>query len=866
MHNSAPNHHPSGGKQLPAGTQLEEFIIERVLGSGGFGITYLARDTNLNRLVIIKENLPNQFAHRDTTSLTIHPGPGREDQENFQWSLENFSKEAAMLASLDHPGIVKVLRSFQAFGTAYFVMPFVEGVALDELILKRRGEGLAFVEEELRGWLERTLDALAHLHDRGIYHRDIKPGNLLITNEGIPVLIDFGSARQRLSERSMTVVESAGYTPFEQLQSRGNVGPWSDLYALGGTLVKVITGEAPPKANDRMRNDPFPSMVAREELASRFSKNFLQSLDRALAVDEEDRWQSAGDWMAALRGKALEQSRAAIPTQEPVTASVAVDPGSSTGPIKKINFIPWIVAACLVLGLFALGKSIFDDRAKATAAQVMEAEQRAAQAEREKQELVAQAKAREEADASEAEKQRAAIAEEERQAQIAQEKAKAKEKAEAEALAKAEMEKRSFAGSKAGEERDFEIAPGVSMTFCWVPAGEFLMGSPVEELGREEDETQHRVRITKGYWMGKYEVTQAQWRACGGVDPSARQPVTKDGEVIVSWEQLARSGRAANFKGMELPVERVSWDEVTGWCQGINAGERSKSGPEAGWSYGLPTEAQWEYAARCGTTTALNSGKNLTLEDGECVNLNEVAWYGENSGFKTHPVGQKRANAWGLYDMHGNVAEWCADWYGSYSVGDLTDPVGATSGVDRVARGGSWSFLAFSCRAARRNSSIPSEPRYYFGFRVVRSSGPVLHTTLLTKDELISRGNELINKGKTADTTNSKVIPPAFRGTWSPEGRTPEPGDVTNTLIDATTFRFYEFSATVISVMIHDGNSITIRSKTSSEGELDIEDWKMTLSENGEKLALENGDYKDILLRNKIERPHKVAPPLKLNF
>jgi len=319
---------------LPPGTRIEEFVIERVLGSGGFGITYLARDVRLDRLVVIKENLPVQFCFRDTHSLTVAPRHTiGEDAENFLWSLENFSKEAAMLASLRHHGIVPVLRSFQALGTAYFVMPFLEGGTLDDLIQERRVEGRIFAEEELVGLLERILDALAYLHDRGIYHRDIKPANILITNEGVPVLIDFGSARQRLSERSMTVVESAGYTPFEQLQSRGNVGPWSDLYSLSGTIEKVITGEAPPKAMDRMRrdprtplaqradmvaiysatfetppkandrafDDPFEPMANRQDLIGVFSSPFLRGLDLSLSMRPADRWQDTVAWLDGLR-------------------------------------------------------------------------------------------------------------------------------------------------------------------------------------------------------------------------------------------------------------------------------------------------------------------------------------------------------------------------------------------------------------------------------------------------------------------------------------------------------------------------------------------------------------------------------------
>jgi TPR repeat protein/serine/threonine protein kinase len=287
---------------LPAGTRLEEFVIERVLGAGGFGITYLARDVSLNRQVVIKENLPTQFAWRETATGTVRPRhTSGGDADDYEWSMNNFLREAETLASLDHHGIVRVLRKFEANGTAYFVMPFVDGVALDTLIEERRSKNSPFSEQELRGLLERMLDTLAYLHDRGIYHRDIKPGNILISNEGVPALIDFGSARQRLSERSMTVIESAGYTPFEQLQSRGNVGPWSDLYALGGTLCKAITGMTPPKAADRMIGDPWVGLAANNPAHSPFSDGFLQAIDRSMAVDPSQRWQDARQWQHRLQ-------------------------------------------------------------------------------------------------------------------------------------------------------------------------------------------------------------------------------------------------------------------------------------------------------------------------------------------------------------------------------------------------------------------------------------------------------------------------------------------------------------------------------------------------------------------------------------
>ncbi len=222
------------------------------------------------------------------------------------------------------------------------------------------------------------------------------------------------------------------------------------------------------------------------------------------------------------------------------------------------------------------------------------------------------------------------------------------------------------------------------------------MGSPEDELGRSEDETQHRVTITQGFWLGKYQVTQAQWEVVMGYNPS-------------------------HFKGLNLPVEYVSWDDIS------EAGgflEKANRFGRAGEAFSLPTEAQWEYACRAGTTTALNNGMDLTTEDGACPNLDEVAWYWENSGGKTHPVGLKKANAWGLHDMHGNVWEWCLDGYHDYPPGPLVDPRGAGSGP--VHRGGSWGEDARYCRVASRHYYFsPGDIGNHIGFRIARNSVPL---------------------------------------------------------------------------------------------------------------------------------------------
>lgn len=342
---------PVNTQALPAGTRIEDFVIERVLGAGGFGMTYLALDTRLGRKVVIKENFPAQYCFRDTGSLTVAPRHTHgSDADNFQWSLDNFNREAGMLASLDHPGIVRVLGSFEAFGTAYFVMPFVEGETLDQLARSRAGD--PFTQDELIGLLEWLLDALSYLHGHGIFHRDIKPGNILVTREGRPVLIDFGSARQQLGERSMTVVESAGYTPFEQLQTRGNVGPWSDLYSLAATVVKVMTGEAPPKANDRTMGDPWQPLAGRGDLKEQYSSEFLHTLDQALRLPIDERWRNADEFKKALKGKSPK-------VVENLKEREIVPPPVDVTPLPKRNMVAvWMIGLCL--GLCALGYGLWE--------------------------------------------------------------------------------------------------------------------------------------------------------------------------------------------------------------------------------------------------------------------------------------------------------------------------------------------------------------------------------------------------------------------------------------------------------------------------------------------------------------------------
>ena len=219
-----------------------------------------------------------------------------------------------------------------------------------------------------------------------------------------------------------------------------------------------------------------------------------------------------------------------------------------------------------------------------------------------------------------------------------------------------------------------DLSNSIGMAFRLIPAGEFLMGSP---------ENQHPVRITRSLYLGVYEVTQEAYEQVMGVNPSS-------------------------FKGPQRPVENVSWDDAMEFCRRLSESPTEKA---AGRTYRLPTEAEWEYACRAGSTTRYAYGDDVSV-------LGDHGWFDANSSSTTHAVGEKRPNAWGLYDMHGNVWEWCADWYGEYTNTPLDDPAGQITGSYRVHRGGCWFSSASFCQSASRDRYQPNDRSNCLGFRV----------------------------------------------------------------------------------------------------------------------------------------------------
>ena len=229
---------------------------------------------------------------------------------------------------------------------------------------------------------------------------------------------------------------------------------------------------------------------------------------------------------------------------------------------------------------------------------------------------------------------------------------------------------------------------GIEM--IWVPAGSFQMGSPFNSPVRIMDEKPHNVELTKGFYLGKYEITQRQYA------------------LVMEDNVQDLKSLPSRFQGPSLPVEQVSWKDVQEFCARLTYLERRDQRLNKGWAYCLPTEAEWEYACRAGTATLYSWGNEIFLKN---------AAYRESAG-KTRLIGQFPSNQWGFFDMHGNVWEWVDDWYGDYSTDDQTDPEGALSGTNKVLRGGSWANLGTNLRAAGRHYLPPNTRSPTTGFRL----------------------------------------------------------------------------------------------------------------------------------------------------
>jgi hypothetical protein len=311
---------------LPSGYKLHWYVIGSVIGKGGFGITYLALDTNLDQRVAIKEFLPVELATRSDDSH-VHP-ISREHGDTYGWGLNRFVTEARTLAKFRHPNVVRVMSVFEANSTAYMVMEYERGESLEKLLKAKKITG----EAKLRSLVMPLLDGLKVVHEAGFIHRDIKPDNIYLRENGTPVLLDFGSARQAIgvATRTLTALVTPGYAPFEQYDSskagEKKQGPWTDIYSLGATLYRAVTGAGPPDAMGRVNavmggTDILKPAV--EVASSEYSPAFLTAIDWALEFLPENRPQSVDEWRVVLAGRGTRRAPTVVPNVTTDFARVA---------------------------------------------------------------------------------------------------------------------------------------------------------------------------------------------------------------------------------------------------------------------------------------------------------------------------------------------------------------------------------------------------------------------------------------------------------------------------------------------------------------------------------------------------------------
>ncbi len=712
------------------GQSLGEFEILALLGRGGMGAVYKARQATLDRLVAIKV-LPQEYA-ADAAFL------------------ERFGREARAAAAISHPNIVQVFSVGHDKGHEFIAMELVDGESLSQ-VLKREGRlrfagadrvaqppsavgaqaGAPVPHREPVGGaslprdrgvvggasLPRVLDlfkqvasALAKAHAAGVVHRDIKPANLLLTSDGLVKVADFGLAKRAGVDVNVTATGASIGTPLYMPPEIAEAKPSdarSDLYSLGATFYHLLAGrppfeggtaaelilkhyraEVPPLGEAAPDAPPALCSIVRRLLckdpAERFqtAAELLDALDRIKVGGRVVGGASAPRERGIVGGASLprEPSRgpvggASLPREArrgPETARLQSRPqdatrtlvrrrgvGGASVPRLRLALIAGAAAAILLLALVLIlrGSRVAQPPTAVSppsSPRQPTTDNRKPPPSPSKWPVYTQWPF----DAAEA---------------------KRRQEETAKALG-------------VPVEQDIDLGGGVKMTFVLIPAGEFLMGHPetpsIAELSRTYDlppewlgfdRPQHRVRISKPFWLAKCEVTQEQWQTVMGNNPSKF------------------AGRPQN------PVEQVSRDD----CQAV----LQKLSAKLGKAFRLPTEAEWEHACRAGAATEFHFGEGAMA-------LGEYAWFSGNAGGSTQPVGRKKPNAWGLHDMTGNVSEWCEDWYAPYEKGSLADPKGPETGANRICRGGAWQVSAWYCGSAARSLAQARVKWPNLGFRV----------------------------------------------------------------------------------------------------------------------------------------------------
>jgi formylglycine-generating enzyme required for sulfatase activity len=661
-------------------------IVER-LGAGGMGAVYLAEDTLLSRQVAVK--VPHFTADESPVAI------------------QRFLREARAAAALNHPNLCPVFDAGEVDGTHYLVMPFIEGTPLSKLI----HEGQPWEPEKALALVQKLAAVLQVLHEHGLIHRDLKPSNVMIRAGGEPIIMDFGLARSTEQETQQithlgSLVGTPAFMAPEQVQGDLKaLGPATDVYSLGVLLYQLLTGHLPFEGPPLAVYDQVLHAVP--QTPSALCKSLEPWLDRvcmkALAKKPAERYLSMKEFASALEplapvwpvpARSDPARRVATPRPEPQERQQQQvektprpePPASPKEPPPRKPSPPGQSITCPQCGRKlrippGAGADLSCPRCGADLppgdSALQETPSPSAQGSFTEADSPVQG--------TSAGKWFVALC----------------------LLAAAALGSWFLFGPQPKNRK--EITNSIGMKFVQIPAGKFLMGSPKEEENRDRDEAQHEVEITKPFYLGIHEVTQGQYEQVMAINPSYFS-ASRDGKEIVKGKDTS-----------QFPVDSVSWEEARKFCVKLSELPDEKL---AGRSYRLPTEAEWEYACRGGASTY------KPVHFGDSLSSNQANFHGSypygrapTAGNLQRPceVGSYPANAFGLCDMHGNVWEWCQDWYGPYPANTsiVRDPTGPKTGTERILRGGSWYSPGSSCRSANRDKNRPGHRDRYIGFRVV---------------------------------------------------------------------------------------------------------------------------------------------------
>jgi formylglycine-generating enzyme required for sulfatase activity/serine/threonine protein kinase len=697
--------------------KIGEYTLIEKIGSGGFGDVWKAEKRTI----------------MDANYFALKFFRPKEDELN----LEKIRKEIEVWKKVRGlPHIISVIELDKFEDYIYVVSDFADGGSLENW-LKSNG-GKAESEEHAVKIAIEILTGLENLHEKGVIHRDLKPDNILIMN-GKHCLADFGVSREVKSQSKATgTAGTMEYMPPEAFENKFSVQ--TDIWAIGVILQRLLSGNIPfPQDNQAaligaiimFEGEKIPENISitlreivekclQKEPSKRFSsvsklKDELQSylrnsVNKAEVIEKNDVYLAniLDDSFHEVNTFKEENSQQIPETIEAENSQQTAKTEVFENPIlqddenlfwQRVCEINTISEYNRYIWSYPKGKFLDACKDKITFLEIENFKRKA------KENSILPTEDWREIERKkdlEVEKQQEEI----RKIQDSLKDNQAKPTPNYFVwvigatlalfiLVFAIPYIFNFSNNQqnaTNQSTDKIYKNSIGMEFVLIPSGTFMMGSPANEAEQNDDEKQHKVTISKQFYMGKYEVTQAEWKAVMGNNPS-------------------------NFKNCpKCPVERVSWEDVQEFIKKLNAkGEGT---------YRLPTEAEWEYAARAGTTTAFAFGESLSSNQANFNGNNPYgnATNGNATKGETTPVGSYYANAFGLYDMHGNVWEWCNDWYGEYPNSAVTDPTGPSSGSNRVDRGGGWFNSDRDLRSANRGGDSPSYRYDNLGFRLIRNS------------------------------------------------------------------------------------------------------------------------------------------------